>query len=643
MRVAGIILALCFCVAAFAQDWLGYGKNPQHTALSDVAAQPLERIFWSTPVDLNPQYSGSSLLIHYGSMLITPSNTVIVTVKTGATDGFRVEGRSGTDGSLTWTQDTNYSVPTASWIPSCGCTLTSNSRVAIPAGGGTILVRTNPDSPSGTATRMAFYGITSYNLNQATYNANVKINTPIMCDSNNNLYFGFLVSGSTPTNLISGIARISAGGIGTWVSAATASNDNTMTRVSINCAPALSADESIVYVGVRNNNGHGYLVGMNASNLSFHYRIRCLDPVSGSDALISGLGTASPTVAPDGDVYYGVLDNGSNTHGRGYLLHYNSILTQTKTPGAFGWDDTASIVPAAAVPSYSGPSPYLLLTKYNNYLEGGGDGHNRLAVLDPASTMFDPISGATVMGEVITVAGVTHDPRGGPEAVTEWCINTAAVDAFTKSALVGNEDGVLYRWDFTTNSLSEMVRLTDGLGEAYTPTAVAPDGTVYAINNAIMFAVGTSRVDVESFSLARGIVISGGLPQLLNSDNMYLVMRPGVVLSSTEEPIQLILNGTASDATATSMKFRVEASVNQANLSQRIYLFNYTANAWVQLDSRAATLTDSVVQVTAPTPQQFLETGTNHVKARVSYKAIGPILSYPWQARVDQVYWNIVP
>jgi hypothetical protein len=38
------------------------------------------------------------------------------------------------------------------------------------------------------------------------------------------------------------------------------------------------------------------------------------------------------------------------------------------------------------------------------------------------------------------------------------------------------------------------VRLTSGIGEAYTPTVVGPDGTVYAINNATLFAVGRTTV-----------------------------------------------------------------------------------------------------------------------------------------------------
>ena len=171
---------------------------------------------------------------------------------------------------------------------------------------------------------------------------------------------------------------------------------------------------------------------------------------------------------------------------RGWLLHFGSSLAQSKTPGSFGWDDTVSLVPAPMVPSYQGASAYLLMVKYNDY----NTGLHRIAILDPNATQTDPGTGATVMNEVLTILGPTPDPNGPSGAVKEWCINTAAVDPFTKSILVNNEDGKLYRWDLTTNTLSQTVVLTPGLGEAYTSTVIGPDGKVYATNNAILFAVG---------------------------------------------------------------------------------------------------------------------------------------------------------
>jgi hypothetical protein len=176
------------------------------------------------------------------------------------------------------------------------------------------------------------------------------------------------------------------------------------------------------------------------------------------------------------------------------MLHFNSTLSAVKTPGSFGWDNTASVVPASIVPSYTGTSSYLILTKYNNYVGvGTGDGVNKVAVLDPNGAMQDEYatSPITVMSEVITVTGVTSQATvTHPNAVKEWCINTTAIDPFTKSALVNSEDGVVYRWDFTSNSLLQSLTLTGGRGEAYTPTAIGPDGAVYAINDAILFSVG---------------------------------------------------------------------------------------------------------------------------------------------------------
>jgi hypothetical protein len=232
----------------------------------------------------------------------------------------------------------------------------------------------------------------------------------------------------------------------------------------------------------------GYLVTLNSTTLAPLTRVLLTDPKSGLAAIVSDNGSASPTVGTDGDVYFGVLDNpfGSN-HRRGWLLHFNANLSQVKTPGAFGWDITSSLVPAQMVPSYQGASAYLLMTKYNHYLGQGGDGMNKIAILDPSATQTDSVTGATVMKEVLTILGPTPEAGGG---VKEWCINTAAVDPFTKSVLANNEDGKLYRWDLTTNTLSQVVVLTAGLGEAYTSTLIGPDGQVYATNNATLFAVG---------------------------------------------------------------------------------------------------------------------------------------------------------
>ncbi|MEO6710578.1 MAG: hypothetical protein ABI054_00630, partial [Planctomycetota bacterium] len=314
--------------------------------------QPLNQIHWQTPVDLLPQYSGNLLLIHYGSPLITRRNNVLVTVKTGTSGNFRVESRMGSSGALNWSQSTDYVLPSSSWTPPCGPTLTPGNAVVIPAAGGTVLVRSSADLTTGTAARQAFFGIANYNAAPSTYNQFIKINTPLTCDTAGTCYFGFTASGTTPAGLISGIARLDANGNGSWTSASTAAGDATMNRVLMNCSPALSNDGSVVYIAVKSSSsGTGYLVGLNSSTLAPLYKVRCKDPKSNNNAPMSDVGTACPSIAPDGDVFFGVNESpGGSNNSRGWMLHYSPDLTTTYTPGAFGWDDTASLFPSTAVP-----------------------------------------------------------------------------------------------------------------------------------------------------------------------------------------------------------------------------------------------------------------------------------------------------
>jgi hypothetical protein len=483
--------------------WSTLGGNSQHTALSAVAAQPLEVIHWFTPVDLAPPTG--EILIHYGSPLVAAANTVILPVKTGSTGGYRVEARRAEDGALIWSETTDYILPPHNWTPSYSPTLAMSNRLYFPGAGGTVYFRDNVDSSGPAAVgQLAFAGLSNYLAAAASFNSTVFVNTPITADGAGNIYFGFRTSGSAPLGLQSGIARIDASGNGTWISAVAASGgDQNITRVPHQAAPALSNDEQTLYVVVASDaaGANHYLVGLDPASLALKesspgvkMRVALKDPRSGGTitANVTDDSSASPMVGPDGDIYYGVLGNPFNA--RGWMLHFSGDLTQTKIPGAFGWDSTASVVPAPIVPSYSGTSAYLIFTKYNNYAGvSGGDGVNKIAVLDPNDSAYNALSGAFVMKEVLTIAGPTPDPEfisQFPNAVREWCINTAAVDPATKSVIANSEDGKLYRWDLTTNTLSQAVTLSPGVGQAYTPTVIGPDGTVYAISWAILNAVG---------------------------------------------------------------------------------------------------------------------------------------------------------
>ncbi len=430
---------------------------------------------------------------------------------------------------------TSYIEPAYNWLPPDQAAYDPvTDRVYFPGPGGTIDYISNPDTASGVVTPVqeAFYGISNYTNNPSAYNASIYVNTPLTVDAQGNVYFGYAVTGSNPSNITKGgIGSISSSGTATNVSAFAAADTAGQTPTddgnwvaALGSAPALSNDGSIVYFAVDDGgygNGGGesnsYLVGLNSSNLQPTYSVRLYDPTTGNGVPATGVqttgngadlideSTASPMVAPDGTIYMGVF--GSNYNGsRGSLLHFVGNLQTEYIPGAFGWDDTASVIPTSMVPSYTGSSPYLILSKYNNYANAetgssGGNGVNEIAVLDPYASQPDPNNDPTpggqpmpVMKQILTMASPSPDidniNGGDPDAVREWCTNGTAVDPAIDSIFVNNEDGYTYEWNLGTNTITHTVEVSKGYGVPYTPTAISPNGEVFSDNGGMLFALG---------------------------------------------------------------------------------------------------------------------------------------------------------
>jgi WD40 repeat protein len=513
---AAFIFCLAFCTAlpvTVRGQSSSFAGNAQHTANYPVAPQRLSATHWSANVDDLSSNAGST---HYGEPLVTASNTVIVPYRTNRS-GFQIHGYDGVTGRLKYTL-TNDFAP----IPYTGWAATYQPVLALPAGnltlcypgpGGTVYYVQNPDSDTPSApVQVCFYtNLSAYASNAAAYNSSIYIDTPLTSDTNGNLFFGFRVQGTAPAPISStnsGFARIDSSGNGTYVLAGIAAGDSLVYRDCHNLAPALSGDGSTLYVAAKGSfDSYGYLLGLDATNLSTKFRTRLLDPRNTNGAILNDDATSSPMVGPDGDVFMAVRGIPDN-YFRGFLLHFSADLQTRKPPGAFGWDYTAGIVPTNMLPGYSGSSPYLIFSKYNNYAGGDGNGINKLALLDPGATQLDPHTSATglvEMRELLTVSGCTPDgPNVGsvyPFAVSEWCVNTSAVNPATHSIISLSEDGQIYRWDLASNSLAEVYNLGSGIGEPYVPTCIGPDGTVFTINGAKLFALGGfSKVDIAIYS-----------------------------------------------------------------------------------------------------------------------------------------------
>ena len=580
--IACLVVTLVLASRAPAQTIVStFAGNAQHTANYSTAAQQMDAIHWSTSIDLN----NSGAFAHYGAPLLTPANTIFVPVKT-ASNGFQVNVFNAANGTALYTLTTDYILPSHDWIPAYQPALAVNSvdtRLYYPGAGGTIYYIDNPDSIShGAPVQQVFYTtLANYQANAATFNSTVFINTPITSDSSGDVFFGFRVQGTAPAPLNtteSGFARIDPNGNTTYVLAGAAANDSNIGQDSHNSGPALSNDQTTLYVVVKGatTDVYGYLLGLNSTTLATKYSVFLKDPRNTDNAEILDDGTASPMVGPDNDVYFGIMGNPFNGS-RGFMLHFSSDLTVEKPPGGFGWDNTAAVVPASMVPSYTGTSTYLLFTKYNNYADGGndnGDGVNRIALLDPNATEVDAhasSNGMLIMREVLTVIGPTVDAAlrssSFPYAVREWCINTAAVNPATNSVFTPSEDGRIYRWNLISNSLTQWVQLGAGIGEPYVPTVIGPDGTVFTLNGGSMWALGningvgvavtSSTPDVRTVVVGQSLTFTAAVTDTGTSgitptgtvtftDTTYAVVNGSLQTTTTTLASGVPLNGSGN-------------------------------------------------------------------------------------------------
>ena len=498
--------ALAFGSATAEAQLSTFGGNAQHTNVYSTPAQNINVIRWQTPID-----NGSGEFAHYGEPLVTSNNTVIVPVLSPG-DGVQMEAFDGATGVLKYSQSSDYQFPAHDWLPAVQSCLVG-SRLYYPGAGGTIWYIDNADtSTPSTPTQLCFYGLGDYQANESGFNSSVYVNTPITADSSGNIYFGFRTDTTSPTPesfTQDGYAKITSAGVGTYVLAGQIMpTDANITRDCHNTAPALSNDESKLYVVVKwaNNAYYGYLVALNTSDLSTSSSVFLLDPrINNGPQQPAGIlddGTASPVVAPDGDVFLGIFGNPYNGS-RGFLSHFSGDLSKTYPDGGFGWDFTPGIVPASMVPSYNGTSSYLLFCKYNNYTGTGvddGDGVNRVAVLDPNALETDTHAssgGLQIMREVETAIGFTPDIENSsiPFATREMCVNATCVNPSTDSVFFNSEDGHSYRWNLGSNQVTQALELTTGFGEPYVPTCVGPDGTVYTLNGTWLFAMGQTNSD----------------------------------------------------------------------------------------------------------------------------------------------------
>jgi len=143
-----------------------------------------------------------------------------------------------------------------------------------------------------------------------------------------------------------------------------------------------------------------------------------------------------------------------------------------------------------------------------------------------------------------------------------------------------------------------------------------------------------------TMQLARGRQVSGTLASVQASDDAYLRLAPGVTLSSQQAPIEVYFTSNLQTGPAFDLEVFVESSASSQNIAQTISLFNFQTCVFETFGTVNPGTVDSLHRIQ---PQGDLSPYAlnGSVLMRLTYQATGPVLAYPWQARIDQVRFVI--
>jgi hypothetical protein len=206
--------------------------------------------------------------------------------------------------------------------------------------------------------------------------------------------------------------------------------------------------------------------------------------------------SSTPTVAPDGSVFYGAYSR--YNYAQGQLMRFAGTNGAFLQSYSFGWDATVAVYP------HNGT--YSVVIKDNHY-SGLGSYCNVDAfcptdrtATNPASpeeyfvTQLSPTLGVEWKFKNTNTLSCTRNPDGSITCVSdhpngfEWCVNGAAVDA-NGVVFANSEDGNLFAIN-QGGTLKKKIFQQLALGAAYTPASLGSDGKIYSQNAGHLFSVG---------------------------------------------------------------------------------------------------------------------------------------------------------
>jgi hypothetical protein len=103
----------------------------------------------------------------------------------------------------------------------------------------------------------------------------------------------------------------------------------------------------------------------------------------------------------------------------------------------------------------------------------------------------------------------------------------------------------------------------------------------------------------------------------------------------------MVLDATSPALNPTRLEFAIEFNASSASIRQTIELFNFDTQLYELVDTRQATGADAIALVAITSNPGRFVSSAGAMRTRIRYRAIGPVLQFPWRTRIDHVRWTV--
>jgi hypothetical protein len=159
---------------------------------------------------------------------------------------------------------------------------------------------------------------------------------------------------------------------------------------------------------------------------------------------------------------------------------------------------------------------------------------------------------------------------------------------------------------------------------------------------AIVWSRDPDEIAPHKLVLGTGTISAGSVSSVSESDDNNLEVLPGVVFTTSTPPVLLDFIGQATASTATHLSIFVESSASSVTVLQKIQAFDYVANLWITLHEAPSSVIDHQLRFDREDAARFISQ-SGEMRLRTSYRLTGPVLAYPWRAKLDWVRWRVMP